>query len=46
VRDSIRRDHDRRQLRAALLEGARSPVRCLADVAYFESLRVNATIDS
>ena len=39
VRDLIRRDQDRRQLRAALLEGARSPIAGPADAAYFESLR-------
>ena len=46
VRDLIRRDHDRRQLRTALLEGARSPILCSADAAYFESLRGHASIDS
>ena len=39
VRDLIRRDHDRRQLRAALLEGARSPIAGPADAAFFKSLR-------
>ena len=39
VRDLIRRDHDRRQLRAALLEGARSAVAGNADAAYFAALR-------
>ena len=39
VRDLIRRDHDRRQLRATILEGARSPIASPADSAYFESLR-------
>lgn len=39
VRDLIRRDHDRRLLRAALLEGARSPIAVTADAAYFASLR-------
>ena len=38
VRDLIRRDHDRRQLRAALLDGGRSPVSGSADSAYFASL--------
>jgi hypothetical protein len=42
VPDLIRRDCDRLQLRAALLEGARSSVRWLADVANFESLRPGA----
>lgn len=39
VRDLIRRDHARRQLRDAILEGARSPVGAAADTAYFASLR-------
>ncbi len=42
VRDLIRRDHDRRQLRAALIEGARSPLTTTADAAYFASLRSRA----
>ena len=42
VRELIRHDHDRRQLRAALLDGARSPVAANADAAYFESLRDQA----
>ena len=42
VRELIRRDHDRRQLRAALLEGARSPITSNADAAYFASLREQA----
>jgi antitoxin ParD1/3/4 len=42
VRDLIRRDHDRRQLRAALIEGARSPITTSADAAYFASLRDQA----
>jgi antitoxin ParD1/3/4 len=42
VRELIRRDHDRRQLRAALLEGARAPVTAGADAAYFASLRDQA----
>ncbi len=42
VRDLIRRDHDRRQLREALLDGARSPVTANADAAYFASLRARA----
>lgn len=44
-RDLIRRDHGRRQLRAALLEGARSPIAGPADAAYFESLRQVAKAD-
>ena len=39
VRDLIRRDQDRRQLRAALLEGARSPIVATANASYFASLR-------
>ncbi len=42
VRELIRRDHDRRQLRAALIEGARSPIAGAADVAYFAALRNRA----
>lgn len=42
VRDLIRRDHDRRQLRSALLEGGRTPVAGNADAAYFASLRHQA----
>lgn len=42
VRDLIRRDHDRRQLRAALIEGARSPIAGAADAAYFAALRNRA----
>ena len=40
--ESTRRDHANRQLRAALLEGARSPVAGDADAAYFASLRKTA----
>lgn len=46
VRDLIRRDHDRRRLRAALLEGARAPVAGTADAAYFASLRHQARADA
>ena len=46
VRELIRRDHDRRQLRTALLEGARSPIASTADAAYFQSLRDQAKTDS
>ena len=42
VRELIRRDHDRRQLRAALLEGARSPITADADAAFFAALRSHA----
>ncbi len=45
VRDLIRRDHDRRKLRAALLEGARSPITTTADAAYFASLRGQGRTD-
>lgn len=46
VRDLIRRDHDRRQLRSALLEGAGAPVVANADAAYFASLRDQARTDA
>lgn len=46
VRELIRRDHDRRQLRAALLEGGRSLVASNADAAYFASLRDQARTDA
>ncbi|MGB6056881.1 MAG: type II toxin-antitoxin system ParD family antitoxin [Microthrixaceae bacterium] len=39
VRELIRRDRDRRQLRTALLDGAQSPVIATADAAYFALLR-------
>ena len=39
VRELIRRDQDRMQLRDLLLEGAASPPAAAADTAYFESLR-------
>jgi antitoxin ParD1/3/4 len=39
VRDLIRRDQDRQQLRALLLEGGRSPAVGSADRAYFDALR-------
>ena len=42
VRGLIRRDLGRRQLRAALLDGARSPIAGSADSAYFASLRDQA----
>ena len=45
VRDLIRRDQDRRRLRAALLEGADAPVDATADAAYFVSLRERARGD-
>ncbi len=43
VRELIRHDQDRRRLRAALLEGARSPRTTVADAAYFASLRRRAS---
>ena len=46
VRELIRRDRDRRALRAALLEGARSSVVGDADAEYFASLRDRARADS
>lgn len=39
VRELIRRDKDRVQLRSMLLEGAESPIVGVADEAYFESLK-------
>ncbi len=39
VRDLIRRDQDREQLRALLLEGANSPLMGPVDQAYFDKLR-------
>lgn len=42
VRELIRRDHERRRLRAALLAGASAPVAATADAAYFASLRAQA----
>jgi antitoxin ParD1/3/4 len=39
VRDLIRRDRDRQQLRRALLDGAASPPGPVADRSYFTSVR-------
>ncbi len=39
VRELIRRDHDRLELRTALLDGARSPITTDVDDEYFASLR-------
>ena len=39
VRELIRRDQDRLQLRSLLLAGAKSPVTGEADAAYFAKLR-------
>ncbi len=45
VRDLIRREQDRQQLRALVLAGASSPSGPIADKAYFSGLRshVNST---
>ena len=47
VRDLIRRDQDRQQLRELLLAGAASDSGQVADTRYFEDLRdgVNPTVD-
>jgi antitoxin ParD1/3/4 len=42
VRDLIRKDQDRRQLRALLLEGAASPQAAPLDESYFSGLRQRA----
>lgn len=42
VRDLIRKDLDRRSLRALLIDGAASPPAGPADAAYFERLRARA----
>ncbi len=39
VRELIRRDKDRSQLRAMMLKSLGSPATGLADAAYFQSLR-------
>ena len=39
VRELIRRDQDRRRLRALVLEGASSQPGSVADSAYFDTLR-------
>lgn len=41
VRDLIRRDQDRVQLRTLLLAGAKSPPVGVADAAYFSTLRAD-----
>ncbi len=46
VLDLIRRDHDRRQLRDALFEGACSQLGANADALYFASLRARALADT
>lgn len=42
VRELIRRDQERLRLRAALIEGAESPISGVADGAYFAQLRERA----
>lgn len=42
VRELIRRDRDREQLRALLFEGTASPETVPVDTAYFDSLRARA----
>jgi antitoxin ParD1/3/4 len=42
VRELIRRDQDRQQLKALLLEGANSPLTTTVDEAYLEELRERA----
>ena len=39
VRELVRRDQDRQQLRTALLEGASSPIAGPADATWFAGLR-------
>ena len=39
VRDLIRRDRDRQQLRRALLDGAASPLGPIADASFFTAVR-------
>jgi antitoxin ParD1/3/4 len=46
VRELIRRDHDRRELRDLLLDGARSPITSTIDDDYFTSLRNGIPADS
>ena len=46
VRNLIRRDHGRLQIRNALLEGARSHVATNADSDYFAALRTQAQASS
>jgi antitoxin ParD1/3/4 len=43
VRELIRRDQDRLQLRALMLEGAQSAPTGIADDTYFATLRKRAT---
>ena len=46
VRDLVRREQDRQQLRALLLDGASSPTGPIAGQGYFSALRVrvNSTV--
>ena len=39
IRELIRKDQSRQQLRALLLEGANSPPAAVADAEYFDRLR-------
>jgi len=43
VRELIRKDQDRLQLRGLLLAGAASPPAAVADAAYFADLRARIT---
>lgn len=42
IRDLIRREQDRQQLRSVLLDGASSPAGPIADESYFAELRKRA----
>ena len=42
IRELIRRDQDREQVRSLLLEGAASPATSPIDEAYFDALRQRA----
>jgi antitoxin ParD1/3/4 len=42
VRDLIRKEHDREQMRRLLLDGAASPAGKPIDAAYFDTLRARA----
>ena len=46
VRELIRRDKDRSQLRAMMLAGLESPVTGQADADYFKSLRKQVELQS
>lgn len=46
VRDLIRRDREREQLRSLVLEGASSGPGRIADSDYFRSLRVRISADT